>query len=247
MPILVSPVPGSPLRQGDILRGRSLFFPGVDDEGPCELARRPDFLLLISRDCNAFRDEYLAVFPVRRIKLDVAETEFVKLRRMLEVDRDGGRTPDVFYLGPIGEGTERYAANLGTPFTIAAPTAGDARSAWIESHRVMSMDRDFIDHLHSRIFGAFARKGFDDHAWLPTQDLAVLVRRGEAQIASLDAEVKGLEADLDNAALRQATRETKSIQQRLPKAKAELAELERAVAPYRSHLERRHQSKRPGD
>ncbi len=230
VPIIVPARAGSELQQGDILKGRLTYFTGsTEDEPPSAKKKKPDFLLVLSRDCSAIRDDIVSVLPVVEYKLSKAEDDFEHLRRVLEVDRDGGRTPDLLYLGPIGE--TRYAARLSTPFAIEVPLGAD-RQSWVDAQRVARLERDFVEHLHSRIFTAFARKGFDDQGWLPKEDLDVLVRRGKSDILALEAEVAKNEADQDNAGFRDAKRDKKKLAEALPAAVKRLAELRLKVVPF---------------
>lgn len=234
MPILIRADPNSTLRQGDLLHGRDLYFCGAKEgQEPASPRKRASYLLVISRDCQALRDGLVAVLSVSEYKLSKPEDDFARLRKVLEVDRDGGRTPDLLYLGPIGDHGKRFVARLNLPFVIEIPESEQERGAWVVRERVATLHRDYLAHLHSRLFGVFARSGFDDHAWLADDDLDILVRRGDAEIASLDAEVKRMIADQDHAQLRGATGDIHKLEKNLPKVRARLEELLEEVAPFR--------------
>lgn len=237
MPIIVRGNAGTELKQGDILKGRPTFFTGASDE-PSMNTKGADFLLVLSRDCRAIRDPVVSVLPVVEFKLGKVEDDFERLRRVLEVDRDGGRTPDLLYLGPIDGETKRYAARLAVPFAIEVPS-GDLRQPWVDEERVATLERDFLEHLHTRVFTAFARKGFDDHGWLPNEDLDMLVRRGAADIATLLAEIAKIKADQDTATLKEAKSELAKLEKALPRAEQRLRDLRGKVGPFEEEQLRR--------
>jgi hypothetical protein len=199
-----------------------------------------------SRDCKAIREGIVAVFPVHPFKLEAGkEDDFDKLLRRFEVDRDGDRAPDRFYLGPIvgtggtkSEGT-RYAAHLDTPFSIQVPTGEPGRQSWIEHNRVWSLHPDFINQLHSRIFNAFARRGFDDIEWFPDEDLDVLVRKARASIDKIQAEISALVSEKDLAVLSSAPSKVSGLETQIGAKTSTIEALEHRLAPYTSEQMRR--------
>src|SRR5438270_576895 len=55
------------------------------------------------------------------------------------------------------------------------------------TRRADSLNHEFVRDLHLRIFGAFANLGFDDHSWLPDDDLNWLVQMGESELKASQA------------------------------------------------------------
>ena len=203
MPIVVPARASTRLRQGDIVKACPLTVTDHAGGGsPSIVTESFPYLLVLSRDCRAIRDELISVAPLKPFPLPDDGATFEKVRTVLTVSRDGGRNPDLFYIGPVVSDGPRFAADLRTPFVIKIPPEGSQRDSWISSNRLARIDDDFIDHLHSRIFASFARKGFDDHEWLPDADLRLLVIHAESEETALEAEEKAAraEAERENAA-----------------------------------------------
>jgi hypothetical protein len=84
--------------------------------------------------------------------------------------------------------------------TISIPV-GPQRQAFLEAHRVYSIDEAFVHDMHQRLFRAFASLGFDDHGWWSPADFEILMSKADAELATLSAEVNNAKSDLDLAKL----------------------------------------------
>ncbi len=149
--------------------------------------------------------------------------------------RDGGSSPDLFYLGQLPDRAGRFCARLDALHTIEAPEAEGPRKDFLGERRVGALSRDFARDLHLRVFGAFASLGFDDNRWSSTEDLEWLVTRGQADLAA------GQQAVLEQEALR-ASRSAEGAQFHeadLANAQRRLEELRDRIAPYAEELAQR--------
>ncbi len=240
MPILLEAQAGTPLAQGDLLKGRMLYVAESGPDGQPEEFREkaPDYLLVISRDCKALREADIAILPIFEFKLDLEDaTGFETVRRIVTHDRDGDRMPDTFYLGPV-EGRKRFAAKVHLPFCIRVPIL-DERQAWVDKERVARLDPDFIHHLHTRMFGAVARKGFHDYEWFANEDLVLLVHQGQAEIAALEFEAATHRAEIDGALAKGSEKRAEGLSKKLVSAQKKLEPLREKLAPYMAEVERR--------
>lgn len=197
MPLLVTPEFDAPLSQGDILRGTVLHL--TNSSGVPLERTKPDFLLVLSRNCNSIRDEHVIVSPVVRTTMEFSadNEEYEKLRRELEVYRNGYSRPDRLYLGNI-DGQVRYSAHLDEFYMIEIPTGGE-RSAFVSRARVRTLSSEYLFDLHARIFICFSRRGFDDGDWFCDADLELLVRAGNAKRSRLESELANHRVTLSRA------------------------------------------------
>lgn len=249
MPIVVPASADAPLCQGDILKGVPFAVTGVDYKFGADT--RASFMLVLSRPCKALRDERITVAPVIPFRMPVEQLRSLRertqqqkdaskrpepkadldaLRRFLDAIRDGGNTSDLFYLGPLNPGTEeRFAAELISFSTVMLPKEAAERSAWIQRHRVATLSIEFARDLHARLFMAFARLGFEDHEWLPSADLEMLINEGQAEVAARQTEVAAMVSavqvgDATGAPVNDGVKkEVVTRKQALAKAEGELA------------------------
>lgn len=196
MPILVPPTPNAPLEQGDVLADIRVFATD-SDQSPLEDVQ--GLVLVISRPCNSLRDGRVVVAPIRKRPipdLRAAETPDELIAFFTRV-RDGDGAPDSFYIGELESSTDRFFAKFDALYTVHVPTEGVARAAFLTKHRRYRLHDDFVRDLHARLFRAFASLGFDDDRWWSDGDLALVVNKGKALEAELNASVQKLESDLD--------------------------------------------------
>ena len=248
MPVVTPPVKGTPLTQGDILG--AVPFATTTSDGKLSVDPNASYVLVVSRPCKALRDEQVAVAAVHPSKIDLgriatktataedgSET-LDRMRRVLAGIRDGGQLTDSFYLGPIESGHNgRFAADLSALSTQRVPTDG-TRQAWVDEHRVASLDPEFSRDLHVRLFNVFARLGFDDHRWLSDADLDVIINAGQQEHNALQQ--KALEAESaihkQEAAGRPVPEKQRSD---LAAARAKAESALAALAPYLGERARR--------
>ena len=57
--------------------------------------------------------------------------------------RDGGSSPDVFYLGQLPGRSGRFCARLDSFHTIEIPEEGDQRTQFLTAHRTLTLHADF--------------------------------------------------------------------------------------------------------
>jgi hypothetical protein len=167
MPILELPRPDTPLTQGDILSGVQLFLTreGWTDTGG-EPARSPAKLcLVLSRPCVAAHKKQVVVAAIEKFPDNTPKglDSFDKVLDFLTGLRDGGSSPDLFYLGQLPERTGRFCGRLDALFTIDVPADAQTRKAFLGERRLATLHPDFARDLHLRLFNAFASLGFDDH------------------------------------------------------------------------------------
>lgn len=242
MPIARSASPG-PLRQGDILKDLIFYVTG-EDVAIAE-AEVP-FCVVISRDCNAIRSSNVLVGEIRLYRPEEfteilsGDMSFDEARRTMDSLRDGDSTPDTCYLGPLLDGEQRYAVSLDRIHTVEVPK-GDARSTWIEKHRVFQLDADFIRHLQIKLFSSVAKQGFEDFTWWPTQDLEALVVVGKRDISSLNTKHNEAILELKGAEQQHNVHE-RELQNRQKNVNNLAADIEKAMEllePYQTELNRR--------
>lgn len=242
MPIARPTLPG-PLRQGDILK--DLIFYVTGEAGAIAEAEVP-FCVMLSRDCNALRSPNVLVAEIQCYRPEAftailsGEMSLDQTRRTMDSLRDGDGTPDTCYLGPLLDGEQRYAVSLDRIHTVEVPE-GDARSAWIEKHRVFQLDADFIRHLQTRLFSSVAKQGFNDFTWWPTQDLEALVIVGEKDIGNLTTEHAKAGLTLKKAEQQQNvnSKRIEGLQNKRNKEAGNVEEARELLAAYQTELDRR--------
>jgi hypothetical protein len=239
MPIIELSRIDSPLTQGDILSGVPLF---VTREGSAEkegesVKSTAKLCLVLSRPCVTAHKKQVVVAAVEKYPDNTPRSldSFDKVLAFLTGLRDGGWSPDLFYLGQLPEHTGRYCARLDALFTIEIPADDKARQAFLTERRILTLHPDFARDLHLRLFNAFASLGFDDHAWPSTEDLQWLVAQGQADIAAAELALQQQQA-------LQAPRDVDGTQFReneLTAAQRRRDNLVERVAPYKHELNRR--------
>jgi hypothetical protein len=162
---------------------------------------------------------------------------FDKVLDFLTGARDGGSSPDIFYLGQLPGRSGRYCARLDSLHTIEVPEVKEQRDQFLAARRTLPLHPDFARDLHMRVLGAFASLGFDDHSWPSTEDLQWLVNQGQAEVAAATLAVRQLEAQ-------KASRGAEGTQFKeadLTTAQEKLEKLQERVAPYERELQSRQQ------
>jgi hypothetical protein len=198
MPIIEPARREAPLTQGDLLSGVTLFATkgSWDEKGGQASVVKSELCLVLSRPCVAAHKKHVVVAAVAKFPDNVPKNidSFDKVLDFLTGARDGGSSPDVFYLGQLPGKSGRFCARLDSFHTIEIPEEGNQRTQLLATHRTLTLHADFARDLHMRIFGAFASLGFDDHSWPSTEDLQWLVNQGQADIAAATVVVRQLEA-----------------------------------------------------
>ena len=257
MPIVVRPVEGDVLTQGDILQG--LPFATTAADGTLQQDADARFLLVISRPCRSIRDPSVIVARVHEWKLDLpqlrqqiegskkaADGEKVtldRMRRFLAGIRDGGQQTDTFYLGDLQPNSQhRFAADLGSLSTLRVPTESGARAEWIKRHRVGRLDIEFARDLHARVFNAIARLGFDDYGWFADPDLEIMITEGQKELAQLQTAL----AEARSAVQRKSASNDPvpdPLNNDVKKRESALKAAEDQLAPYLAERDKRKASK----
>lgn len=203
-----------------------------------EAAKAPFKLcLVVSRPCVIAHKPHITVVGVEKYPEDTPReaNTFDRVLDFMTGARDGTTSPDVFYLGQLPGTVGRHCARLDSFHAIEIPTDPIVREAFVTKKRVAALSPDFVRALHTRLFGAFASLGFDDHGWPSTEDLQWIVTQGQADIAKLDGEVKQL---LAQKAGREAD-DKKFDEKSLTNLQQDLEALRRRVKPYEDVLARR--------
>ncbi len=194
MPIIETPHHDLPLSQGDILRGISLFAtPKSWLHEEVTAKRTPHSLcLVLSRPCNVQHKAAIVVAAVERFSDSIPKEieSFDEMLDFLSAMRDGERSPDVFYLGQLPRMPGRYCCRFDALFTIEIPATENEHKTILQNHRIGRLSSEFIRDLHLRLFRAIASLGFDDHNWLPTADLDLLVSMGKTDILKLEQKLQ---------------------------------------------------------
>lgn len=239
MPIVDLPRPGSPLSQGDILQGITLFVTrGAWLEFGGEAAKASfKMCLVLSRPCVLMHKRHVTVAGVDKYPDSVPRgiDTFDKVLDFLTSARDGIVSPDVFYLGQLPGLAGRYCARLDSFHALEIPTDPAVRERFLNDTRVATLQPDFARNLHVRLFNAFASLGFDDHQWLSTEDLAWLVSQGKVDLAAAEQAVNQHRAV-------QASRlaEGKQLSEGdLTGAEGKWTALQQKLAPFERELARR--------
>src|SRR4051794_19956578 len=105
MPIIETARPGAPLTQGDLLSGVVLHATkgSWEENGGHSSVVKSDFCLVLSRPCVAAHKKSVVVAAVAKYPESVPKgiDSFEKVLDFLTGARDGGTSPDVFYLGQL--------------------------------------------------------------------------------------------------------------------------------------------------
>jgi len=244
MPIIEPARSGAPLTQGDLLSGIALFATkgSWDDKGGQASVVKSELCLVLSRPCVAAHKTHVVVAAVARFSDSVPKNidSFDKVLDFVTGIRDGGSSPDVFYLGQLPGRNGRYCARLDSFHTIEVPEATQERDQFLSARRTLTLHPDFARDLHMRVLGAFASLGFDDHSWPSTDDLQWLVTQGQTDIAAATLMVRQFEAQ-------KASRGAEGMQFKesdLTTAQEKLDKLKERVAPY--ERERQSRERKPG-
>lgn len=247
MPILVPPDPEAPLAQGDVLKDIVLTITGVDGN-PAVIG--PGYALVISRNCNALRDERVVVAEI--VHRSFEGDNLAKLvtlddwRRFFSGVRDGRGLPDHFYLGDLdGDPNKRYVAKLDSLHTIEVPSEKNPkkRTAFIAKHRQYRLDPEYSRDLQIRIFAAFAPLGFDDQRCLSSPDLGLLILAGRADVSKAETELALAKQSLAREQAEGAkTEKIAGLQGNVSKLQTTLDKQTSALAPYIAEQKRRETS-----
>ncbi len=239
MPIIEPTRSGAPLTQGDLLSGIALFATkgSWEEKGGQAAAMRSELCLVLSRPCVAAHKKHVVVAAVAKYPDAVPKNidSFDKVLDFLISARDGGSSPDVFYLGQLPGHSGRYCARLDSLHTIEIPEEKEQRGQFLSERRLLSLHPDFPRDLHMRVLGAFASLGFDDHCWPSTEDLQWLLTQGQADVAAATLAVRQLEAQ-------QASRGAEGTQFKesdLTAARQKLTDLQGRLAPYEQEFQSR--------
>ena len=239
MPIIEPARPGAPLTQGDLLSGVTLFATkgSWDEKGGQASVVKSELCLVLSRPCVAAHKKHVVVAAVAKFPDNVPKNidSFDKVLDFLTGARDGGSSPDLFYLGQVPGRSGRYCARLDSFHTIEIPEDNEQRAQFLAVRRTLTLQPDFVRDLHMRVLGAFASLGFDDHRWPSTEDLQWLVNQGQADIAAATAVVRQLEAQKAS----RGAEGTQFKESDLTTAQEKLQMLEERVAPYERELRSR--------
>ena len=196
MPIIETPPQNPPLSQGDILESVRLHATANcwNENGGTASHTEHALCLCLSRPCNLAHKPNAIVAAVEKYKdaMPADIESFEDMHGFLTEMRDGGGTPDVFYLGHLPNRDGRFCCRFDALFTIQLPPDGATREAFVARSRIATLNPDFLRDLHLRLLRAFASLGFDDYRWFSDRDLELLVSKGKGDI--LKAEQKLQEA-----------------------------------------------------
>jgi len=235
MPITEPPGHGTPLSQGDILKGIRLFYSKeglVAGEESAEDAKHT-MCLVLSRQCVVEHKKSLIVAGVTKYHQDISnELTFKEAKTVLETLRGGIGTPDLFYLGQLPGMAGRFCARLDSIHTIEIPQIPAERQTFIDEVRVAKLSIDFVRDLHMRVLGAFGNMGFEDYRWLSDMDLKWLVGKGESEIVKVQEDQK-------SAALAREAGGKPTEAKQTTKDQNEVESVRKQIGLYIRELERR--------
>ncbi|MCL2824846.1 MAG: hypothetical protein FWD57_12735 [Polyangiaceae bacterium] len=238
MSILVPADHCDELRQGDLLV--QAITPSINEDG--RYACNTGIVLVVSRNCNAFRKPYITVAsvetrPITGVQHAKTIGALVEYFKQL---RDGESMLDTFYLGTINADTQnRYVAKLDQLHTISIPKHLDARQEYLRAHRTHHLSQDYVRELQLRLFRAFASMGFDDYEWWDDGDLDFVKRVGLAQLSVAKAELSRLEAERDGKVLACGQQHARGYDSDIAKLKNRLANIESEISPVLRAQEKR--------
>ncbi len=239
MPIIETPIPGTPLTQGDVLTGVPLFVSAGTGDGPARKAPHK-MCMVVSRPCVVGHKPNVVVAAVEKMADSVprdVET-FDEILRFLKRLRDAPDSPDIYYLGQIPGFEGRFAARLDSLHTVELPQDAPGQESAIASRRVARLNDDFLRDLHTRLFRAFSTLGFDDHRWMSTPDLRWLVTRGRQEMHDARSAVEGARTALASAQARgfRNDGERKQLEKAVTDAQKKLDDLTPALALFEAEL-----------
>jgi hypothetical protein len=226
---------GAPLSQGDILKGIRLFLTRKSPDSEDYISSEAKFglCLVLSRQCVVEHKRSLVVVGVMKYSGDVSpDLTFQEVVDFLETARDGVNTPDQFYLGHLPSLQGRYCARLDSLHTIELPSKPEDRQAFIDTHRIARLNKDFIRDLHLRVHQAFANMGFEDYQWLSDGDLELLVEKG-------NSEIRKIEEDQRMATLTRESSGNPADSKQINKDRNTLITIRKRVEPFANELARR--------
>jgi hypothetical protein len=239
MPIVETAADGALLNQGDILQGITLFATNEswNDKGGTPVKAPFKMCLVVSRPCVIANKESVIVAGVEKYPDQVPKEmdTFRKVLDFLTTMRDGGTTPDVFYLGHIPGQSGRFRAKFDSLHTIGLPPLGTQRDSFVKAQRIGTLHIDFCRALHVRLFTSFAPLGFDDDHWASDEDLKWLANAGQTELHQQEAAVSAIrtkKSSLEAQGKQFAEKELTTAQETLDELRAE-------VQPYIKELERR--------
>lgn len=243
MPILLPPAPDAPLSQGDVLTAVRTFATDTDGEAPVEMGAMSSMVMVVSRPCNAVRDESVIVAPiVKRSLTDVRGFKSVEdTIRFFQGLRDGRSSPDMFYLGELDSSSgARWFAKCDALYTILVPKDPTERAKYLQAKRKFSLNIEFVRDLHLRLFRAFASLGFDDVQWWTDADLEYIVQLGEAELLVINAEIKRCAGDITGLQIGGGSPKQITETEKLQNEKRKAADkLQQVLAPLQAERARR--------
>ena len=196
MPILLPIAPEAHLDQGDVLAGIATCISPTSPR-PVQ-AKMRDFVVVVSRTCNALRDSLIVVAPVVTVNISALreiESPSDLIAAYVKI-RNGDGAPDQFYIGEIAPHLKRFAVKFSELYTIEIPTEPQARASFVADHRKYRLDPSFVRDMQLRLFRAFASSGFDDEEWWSRDDLDLVCSECDAALAKAKAEIASLESSI---------------------------------------------------
>jgi hypothetical protein len=247
MPILVNAPPESPLSQGDLLKGVSLYFTGDDwaeSGGKANQHAKSALALVISRPCVLANKGNFTVALVEKFAVQITpdkdDVDAKRVRHLLEKLRDGTESPDCFYLGELpGQEEGRYRAKLDSLHSIKLPSSN--LQPFLEQNRVATLSEDFLRDLHVRIFSTFSKLGFDDISWYSTKDLQWLTQAMRRDRAKKVLELETAKMDLEQARVggNAKDKHKEGLDIRIGKLEKEIEDEDRELSNLTNELGRR--------
>ena len=244
MPILIEASGDAPLTQGDILKDLALFATEANggDPGSSYKVKSP-LCMVVSRPCAVLHKQQIIVAAIERVAVPLpreAKT-LESVRQFLEELRDGGGTPDRFYLGqqiPNFHEEGRFFARLDSLHTVKAPPAGQLAEL-LRVRRIATLADDFRRDLHRRVFSAFATLGFDDFGWYPNQDLNWIIAVAEEEVSSIEKDIKEKESQISkNIAAGESSR-NQSLSSEVERLRGNLTQVRGKLDPFRDERAKR--------
>ena len=234
MPIIEPAIAGEPLAHGDLLRGVKLYITSNPDNlkrGEPESSKE-GFCLVLSRPCVVAHKKTIIVAAVASMPAQTPSSidTFDKALNFLIDLRDGGSSPDVFYLGQVTGFEGRFAARFDSLHTLGMPKMPVDRQAFVDEHRIAKLHFDFVRSLHTRFFQAISSLGFDDVTWFSTADLRYLIQTGRSETDTLKAKLSRLEAAQDAGGVEKNA---------ITSCQKQIATLETQMAAYLGELDQR--------
>ena len=237
-----------PLRQGDLLKGLTLY--RCDPDGD-PVALDDTMGVVVSRHCNALRAQTVLVAAIRQYRgndlqsIAQGEPSLDEMRRRFDALRNGDGQPDSFYLGTLRDHhNARFAARLDSIHAVEVPTDAAERDNWIESRRFARLSDEHRRHLHVRLFAAISSEGFDDLQWWADEDLEMIVLSGRRAIRQAEAQrddvaMKLQLIDSESLLPKQMEKKRTGLCHEQAKAIQGLKDCQEALRPYEEELRRR--------